>query len=222
MRRPGSVSGSIPTSPKKGGHRSALHRPAGRQRSGLPGRDGAEAAKSFPGQQLVTPADARGRTCHTGDRLRPAGQRLLFGAFQPASGAAFTAPMMAAPRPTGSTSWARSKPGSIPQSSGCMHRSTTSALTARPTCCCSACPIRAGSSSSSPICGLPQPDRAMVEGAALPGPQRSPVRNLGRDRQAVNAPPPTGTRTAIPSSGDAVGAIGNPAVSVSRLSQLSH
>jgi hypothetical protein len=38
----------------------------------------------------------------------------------------------------------------------------------------------------------------------------------------LNAPPPTGMSTSIPSSGDAVGAIGNPAGSVSRLSPLSH
>ena len=38
---------SIPTSPKKGGHRAALHGAAGRQRRGLPGRDGAGQPGAF-------------------------------------------------------------------------------------------------------------------------------------------------------------------------------
>ena len=48
IRRPGSASGSIPTSPKKGGHRAALHRAAGGQRRRLPRRDGAGVGQELP------------------------------------------------------------------------------------------------------------------------------------------------------------------------------
>ena len=43
-----------------------------------------------------------------------------------------------------------------------------------------------------------------------------------RSSRRLNAPPPTGTSTSILSSGDAVGTIGNPAISVWQLSPLSH
>jgi len=45
---------------------------------------------------------------------------------------------------------------------------------------------------------------------------------LSGSGKPLNAPLPTGTSTSIPSSGDAVGATANSAVSVSQLSQLSH
>jgi len=90
MRKPGSVIGSIPTSPKKGGHRAALHRAAGRQRSDLPGRDGA--ARSFPGQQLVTPAAPKAERAKQEIDYGRRGKGYVFGAFQPASGAALTHP----------------------------------------------------------------------------------------------------------------------------------
>ena len=50
-------------------------------------------------------------------------------------------------------------------------------------------------------------------GASRPGPRSS---------RPSSVPPPTGTSTSIPSSGDAVGAIGNLAVSVLLLSLQSH
>src|SRR5512147_377171 len=40
-KRPGSANGSIPSSPQEGGHRAALHGPAGGRRRRLPRRDGA-------------------------------------------------------------------------------------------------------------------------------------------------------------------------------------
>src|SRR5215213_22624 len=69
-----------------------------------------------------------------------------------------------------------------------MQSSTTSIPTARRTCCCSACSIRAGSSSSSPstrptqVRGLSEPDRALVEDHALLSAEGPTLRDLGRDR----------------------------------------
>ena len=140
-RRPGSASGSIPTSPKKGGHRAALHGAAAGSVVVCLDEMGPEAAKSFPGQQLVTPArrpDAaerakqeidygrRGKRLHL--RRLPAGHRR----------GVHRVPTIAAPPPTGSTSSARSSLGRSQTSSGSMPSSTTSAPTAPPTCCCSA------------------------------------------------------------------------------------
>src|SRR5687768_10055260 len=86
--RPGSANGSIPTSPKKGGHRTALHGAAGGQR--MPGRDGA--ARSFPGQQLVKPAAPEAERAKQEIDYGRRGSGYVFGAFQPASGAALTQP----------------------------------------------------------------------------------------------------------------------------------
>jgi transposase len=63
---------------KKGGHRTALHRAADGQRSGLPGRDGAAGGTELSRPAARETGSAQGRTGQTGDRLRPAGQRLRF------------------------------------------------------------------------------------------------------------------------------------------------
>src|SRR4051795_11514286 len=63
-----------------------------------------------------------------------------------------------------------------------MQSSTISIPTARRTCCCSACSIRAGSSSSSPSTRPTKPDRALVEDPALLGAEGPTLRDLGRDR----------------------------------------
>jgi hypothetical protein len=55
----------------------------------------------------------------------------------------------------------------------------------------------------------------------LLGLSTKPLKLSGSGRP-LNTPLPIGTSTSIPSSGDAVGATANSAVSVSRLSQLSH
>ena len=83
-RRPGSASGWTPTSPKKGGDRAALHRPAARARVVVCLDEmGPQSAKSFPGQR-ARPRRARGRARRrppprragqAGDRLRPAAAR---------------------------------------------------------------------------------------------------------------------------------------------------
>ena len=78
MTRLGLVSGSIPTSPKKGGHRAALHGAAGGQRSGLPGRDGPTGSQELSGPAPCQAGSARSRPRQAGDRLRSAGQRLRF------------------------------------------------------------------------------------------------------------------------------------------------
>jgi len=69
---------------------------------------GPESAKSFPGQQLVRAVPADGdqpaeRATQEIDYGRR-GKGYIFGAFQPATGEAFTLRTMGAPSPTGSTS----------------------------------------------------------------------------------------------------------------------
>ena len=73
------ANGSIPTSPKKGGHRAALHGAAGGQRSGLPGRDGGGPELSRPAARYA--GSAPGRAGQTGDRLWPTRQRLCLRGF---------------------------------------------------------------------------------------------------------------------------------------------
>src|SRR4051794_26770747 len=91
--KPGSGRGLIPTSRKKGGDRTALHGAAGRQRSHLPGRDGTAEGKSHPGRQLVRPAGPKAeRARQEIDYGRRGVAGYVFGAFQPASGKAFTQP----------------------------------------------------------------------------------------------------------------------------------
>jgi hypothetical protein len=105
---------------------------------------GPQAAKSFPGQQLVKPAAPKAeRAKQEIDYGRRDVAGYVFGAFKPASGEAFTHPY---DRRT-TTNWVdflgAVEPGSIPWSSGSMRSVTTSVLTARRTCGCSACSIRA-------------------------------------------------------------------------------
>jgi hypothetical protein len=64
---------------------------------------------------------------------------------------------------------------------------------------------------------LIEPWWKVLRSLALKGSKPGP-----RSSWRLNAPPPTGMSTSIPSSGDAVGDIGKPAGSVLPLSQLSH
>ena len=154
-RRPGSASGLIPTSPKKGAHRKPLHRAARRQRRDLPGRDGAAE------RQELSRAAAGARRPPTPEHARRAGHSRrsttdgAAGAMSSARSARPPAtrsprPMAGARLPTGSTFWSRSRPGCPPRPSGSMRFWTTSAPTGRPMCCCFVWRIRAGSSCSSP------------------------------------------------------------------------
>ena len=99
----------IPTSPQKGGDRHALHDSASGQRRDLPRRDGTGSAKSFPGAARGAGRSRRGPRRPRAKQEIDYGRRgsgYVFGAFIPATGAAFTAAATrAARRPTGSTSW---------------------------------------------------------------------------------------------------------------------
>ena len=152
-RRPGSASGSIPTSPKKGGHRAALHRAARGQRRRLPRRDGAGGRpRAIPGSSSSSRrAAASRRAGQAGDRLRPARARATSSA---PSGRppARRSPRPTRPhaRPTGSTSWseveawiARESSGSTPIAGQPQHPQRARDVLLF------AWPIRAGSSSSS-------------------------------------------------------------------------
>src|SRR3954462_4539862 len=90
MRRPGSVSGSIPTSPKKGVIEQLYTAPP--VGSVVVCLDEMEAARSFPGQQLVTPAAPKAERAKQEIDYGRRGSGYVFGAFQPASGAALTHP----------------------------------------------------------------------------------------------------------------------------------
>ena len=120
---------------------------------------GPQAARSFPGQQLVKPAAPEAERAKQEIDYGRRGSGYVFGAFQPASGAAFTHPY---DRRT-TINWvdflgeveawidpAVERIYAVAGPLGNAGGGTTSAPTARPTCCCSACSIRAGSSSSSP------------------------------------------------------------------------
>ena len=92
-------------------------------------------------------------------------------------------PILDAAAHIGSTFWNTLRAGSRARPSGCTRSWTTWARIARPTCCCSCWPIRAGRWCSSPIRGLSQPDRALVEDPALPRIIGSALRDLGGDRR---------------------------------------
>src|SRR5215217_1648575 len=72
----------------------------------------------------------------------------------------------------------------------------------------SACPPALGVRVPAQVCGLPQPDRAVVEDPALAGAQGPPLRGLARDRggcpvrhrvlERAQAPLPVGPQTAPP------------------------
>ena len=107
-RRPGSARRWTRSSPKKGAHREPLHRPARRQRSGLPGRDGARERQEFRRAAAGTGAPPR----RTGPPSGP-GRRSTTGGAAVATSSARSArpparrspgPTAGAPSPTGWTS----------------------------------------------------------------------------------------------------------------------
>ena len=151
------MSGSIPTSPKKGVIEQLYTAPPAGSVVVCLDEMGPQAAKSYPGQHLVKPAaPAADRAKQEIDYGRR-GSGYVFGAFQPASGAALTHPY---DRRTTTNdflgeveAWIDPAVERIYAVAGPLGNAgggTTSAPTARPTCCCSACSIRVGSSSSSP------------------------------------------------------------------------
>ena len=138
--------------PIQGGGRAALHRSTSRQRRSLPGRDGPAGGQELSGPAARQAGRTQGGACPAGDRLRPARHCRLCLRRLAAGERCRLHPHLRAShhRQLGRLSGPRSRPGSIPQSSGSTPCSTTSTFTARPTCCCLASCIRAGSSSSSP------------------------------------------------------------------------
>lgn len=149
---------------------------------------GPQAARSFPGQQLITPAAPQAERVRQEIDYGRRGSGYVFGAFQPASGAALThtydrrtktnwvdflSEVEAWIDPTIERIYAVAGP------SGNAGGDTTSAPTAHRMFCCSACSIPAGSSSSSPSMRLFASDRAVVESLALLGAEGAPVRDLG-------------------------------------------
>jgi hypothetical protein len=72
---------------------------------------GPESARSFPGQRLV-PDQAQGKRATQEIDYGRRGKGYVFGAFQPATGTAFTMPYAGRPR-VGSTFWSRWTAGSM-------------------------------------------------------------------------------------------------------------
>src|SRR3954468_16915801 len=92
MTRPGSASGSIRTSPKKGAIEQLYTTPPAGSVVVCLDEMGPQAAKSFPGQQLVKPAAPEAERAKQEIDYGRRGSGYVFGAFQPASGAAVTRP----------------------------------------------------------------------------------------------------------------------------------
>ena len=125
-RRPGSASGSTPTSPKKGAIEQLYTAPPEGSVVVCLDEMGPQV-----GQELPRPAAVRAEPQERRRRPRPAGRAkqeidygrrgkgYIFGAFRPATGEALTAPLPEPRRrPTGSTSWSRSRRGCRRTSSG--------------------------------------------------------------------------------------------------------
>jgi hypothetical protein len=211
-RNPGSARGATRSSRKKGADRDAPQRPAGGKRGDLPGRKGPLSATSHPGREPVrTHASPAGRARQAIDDGRR-GTGYVFGAFCPATGAAFTRPYPG----RGTSTWvAFLEEGEGWRPRGSTPSPTPWAATAHLTCCCSCWRTRAGRGCSSR--NAPPTSTASSQGgrgcarwlsrAAASRPGRSSPRPSRKRRT-------TGTRTALPSSGDsdpATGRAANPA-----------
>jgi hypothetical protein len=86
------VSGSILTSPKKGAIEQLYTAPPAGSVVVCLDEMGPQAARSFPGQQLVKPAAPKAERARQEIDYGRRGSGYVFGAFQPASGAALTHP----------------------------------------------------------------------------------------------------------------------------------
>ena len=168
--KPGSGAGRSRLRAKKGGDRAALHGAAGGQRSRLPGRDGtagrprAIQAGSSSGRRRPKAEPARQEI----DYGRRGVAGYVFGAFQPASGEAFTQPYERRTR----TNWV----DFLSEVEAWIDPASRAGLCGRRQ---PQHPQRAGRAAVQPapsalgvrlpaqVRGLPEPDRAVVEGAAL-------------------------------------------------------
>ena len=184
---------------------------------------GPQAARSFPGQQLVKPAAPEAERAKQEIDYGRRGSGYVFGAFQPASGAAFTHPY---DRRT-TTNWV----DFLGEVEAWIDPAVERIYAVADNLSTHSAPDVLLFSLLHPrwefvfqpkyaaYLNLIEPWWKVLRSLALKGRRFRPG---PRSSRRLNAPPPTGMSTSIPSSGDAVGAIGNPAGSVSRLSQLSH
>src|SRR5215208_51638 len=195
---------------EKGAHRDALHRTTRGQRSCLPGRDGPAQRQELPGPRPgAAPPTTRGGPRPAGDRLRPAWQGLHLRCLLSCDGGRFH-PALPGPghRQLGSLPGGGRRLAAATGRAGLRHR-RQSRQPPRPR--------RAALHAGAPALGdgvpaeirrLPQPHRALVEGAALAGSRRPALRDLGRghrshrtsDRLLERAPPSLHLGTATPPS----------------------
>jgi hypothetical protein len=151
---------------------------------------GPQAARSFPGHQLVKPAAPKAeRAKQEIDYGRRDVAGYVFGAFQPASGGAHT---QAYDRRT-TTNWV----DFLGEVEAWIDPAVERIYAIVDNLSTHSAPDVLLFSLLHPrwefvfqpkyaaylICSVFEPDRAVVESAALPGPERPPVRDLGRDRR---------------------------------------
>src|SRR4051794_1066415 len=184
MKRPGSGPGSTPSLPVKGGDRATLHGTTGRQHRRLPGRDGTASQQELPGSAAREASRPQGRARQAGDRLRPAWRcrvRLWRAAAGDRRG---SHPDLRASH--------HGQLGRLPEHGRGLDRSGGRASLRRARQ--PQHPPRARRAAVQPAASalgvrvpahlrrLPEPDRALVESAALAGAEGPPFRSLGRDR----------------------------------------
>jgi hypothetical protein len=191
---------------------------------------GPQAARSFPGQQLVKPAAPEAERAKQEIDYGRRGSGYVFGAFQPASGAAFTHPY---DRRT-TTNWV----DFLGEVEAWIDPAVERIYAVADNLSTHSAPDVLLFSLLHPrwefvfqpkyaaYLNLIEPWWKVLRSLALTrraAQQKAAGSKPGpRSSRRLNAPPPTGISTSILSSGDAVGVIGNPAGSVSRLSPLSH
>jgi hypothetical protein len=145
---------------------------------------GPESAKTYPGQAVVAGQRRATQEIDYGRR----GGGYIFGAFRPATGEAFTHPY--AGRSTASwVDFLAQVERWLPEEAGRVDAIVDNLSTHRDNLSTHrATDVLLFMLAGSPALGdglpahlrrLPQPDRAVVEGAALPGAQGPPVRELG-------------------------------------------
>ena len=163
---------------EKRGRSSALHSPARGQRRRLPRRDGAGGGQELPGQRLV----AHRAEPQTPRRRRPAGGRGRRSTTAGAARATSSArsgrpparpsppPTPAAPSPTGSTSWSRSRRGCPAEvRAGLRDPRQPERPPGDRRAAVLPGPSALGVRLPAEVRRVPEPDRAVVEGAAVAG-----------------------------------------------------
>jgi hypothetical protein len=149
---------------------------------------GPQAARSFPGQHLVKPAAPAAERAKQEIDYGRRGSGYVFGAFQPASGAAVTRPYE---RRT-AANWVDFLSDVEAWIDPAVERvyavvDNLSTPSSADVLLFSLLHPRSRVRFPADLRRLPQPDRALVEDPQVTGPERPPLRDLGRDRTGGRA-----------------------------------